>query len=78
MQTFCILACLFQLGLIPVIESLMPKHGLVLELDASGFIRRSLHDQDGLTTYATSHILDLQDRLLIGSYFEPFLLEVKL
>lgn len=67
-----------QLGLIPTFERLAPKHGLVLELDASGQIKQSLHDQSGDVTYATSHILELEDRLLIGSYFEPFILEVPL
>ncbi len=72
------LCMLLQLGLVSIAESLVPKHGLVLELDNGGHIVRSLHDQEGLTTHATSHILDLQDQLLIGSYFEPFLIEVEL
>ena len=59
-------------------ERLAPKHGLVLELDINGVIQRSLHDQSGEIMYATSHVLDLKDRLLVGSYFEPFILEVTL
>ena len=61
-----------------LVEMMVPSHSLILEVNPSGEIVQSLHDYGGDTTSATSHILDLGDRLLIGSYFAPFLLELKL
>ena len=62
--------------LMPLVEMLFPKHGLVLEIGTDGQIVRSLHDQGGYITFATSHILDRGDNLIIGSYFAPFLVQV--
>lgn len=61
-----------------VLEYLLPKHGLVLEVGPDGQLVRSLHDQGGQITHATSHILDRGNSLLIGSYFAPYLLELDL
>lgn len=61
-----------------LLEMIIPKHGLIVEIDADGAIVQSFHDEGGDVTYATSHVLDLGEKLLIGSYFAPFLLELKL
>ena len=68
-RTFC---CFLQLGLARVIAHSLPKHALVLELDSSGSIVRSLHDDGGRVLGSISHVLDLGDRLLLGSYEAPY------
>ena len=47
-------------------------------MDESGHIVRSLHDQGGEVTTSVSHVLDLGDSLVIGSYHAPFVLKVDL
>lgn len=67
-----------QLGLVPVIERLLPHHAMVVELNPAGEVVRSFHDQGGDVTTSVSHVLDMGDKLLIGSYHAPFLLLLNL
>lgn len=60
-----------QLGLARPMVHYFPKHALVLELNSGGDIVRSLHDQGGWVLGSISHVLDLGDRLLLGSYEAP-------
>lgn len=52
---------------------LIQKHAMIIELDSSGRIVRSLHDPKGLVTTSVSSVLDLGDKLLLGSYFAPYI-----
>lgn len=52
---------------------MVPKYGLVIELDMEGNIVRSLHDQSGATLPACSEVHDEKGVLYFGSYFLPFL-----
>ena len=76
----CVIPMLLQFNLLHwmIALGLIPQHGLVLELDKDGQVIRSLHDVGGETTRATSHILELDNSLLIGSYDAPFLVRVEL
>lgn len=67
-----------QLHLLPLVERFFPKHGLIVELDANGRVFRSLHDQGGDVVVSTSHVLDMGDTLLIGSYSCPYIIKVNL
>lgn len=69
-----------QFNLIPILKWLgfLPAHGLVLELDKEGKVVRSLHDKGEKLTDSTSHILERDNSLVIGSYHAPFLLRVNL
>ena len=69
---------LLQLYLLPLVESLFPKYGLILELDVNGQISKSLHDKGGDVVTSTSHVLDLGDTLLLGSYQSPYIIKVNL
>ena len=60
-----------QLGLARFLYHSIPKHALVLEVDQDGHILRSLHDKGGDVAYSVSHVLDLGDKLLLGSYEVP-------
>ena len=61
-----------------MLEAMLPHHGLVLELDGEGHVKRSFHDVGGEVTTTTSHILELDDVLVIGSYHAPYLVKLKL
>ena len=64
--------------MVTLLEMVLPQHSMILELSANGTIVQSLHDYGGDVTRATSHVLDLGDKLLIGSYSAPFLLNLQL
>ena len=65
-------SALLQLHLAQLIAESAPKHALIFEVDSQGQITRSLHDQGGHVLHgAISHVLDLGDRLLLGSYEAP-------
>ncbi|XP_064392357.1 adipocyte plasma membrane-associated protein-like isoform X2 [Halichondria panicea] len=66
------------LFMVTLLEMVLPQHSMILELSANGTIVQSLHDYGGDVTRATSHVLDLGDKLLIGSYSAPFLLNLQL
>lgn len=73
--------CVFlKFHLLPLLRmtGLLIDHGLVLEMDKDGQVVRSLHDEGGHTTSTTSHILEVDNSLLIGSYHAPYLIRVKL
>ena len=55
------------------IGRMVPKYGLVLEMDAQGNIIGSLHDQTGTTMPAVSEVREVDGVLYFGSYFLPFL-----
>ncbi len=60
-------------------ELFIPAHGLALELDEEGHIIRSLHDQGGSVTFATSQVLELENgEMFVGSYFAPYLIRLKI
>ncbi len=61
-----------------LVEMILPQHSMILEIDTNGTLVQSLHDYDGEITRSTSHVLDLGDKLLIGSYSAPFLLKLVL
>ena len=61
----------FQLGLAELLAHYLPRHTLVIEVDLDGRIVRSLHDKGGRVLRSVSHVLDLGDRLLLGSYEAP-------
>ncbi|XP_029604259.1 adipocyte plasma membrane-associated protein isoform X3 [Salmo trutta] len=52
---------------------LLPRYGLVLELDAEGEVVGSLHDPTGSLTWAVSDVFAHQGRLYLGSTDLPFL-----
>lgn len=60
-----------QLHLAQFIARIFPKHGLIIEVDTRGQITRSLHDEGGEVIESISHVLDIGDRLLLGSYEAP-------
>eukprot|EP00731_Ephydatia_muelleri_P022650 Em0015g233a len=62
-----------QSKLMASIKALVQKHGMIVELDASGQIVRSLHDPNGVVVTSTSSVLDLGDTLFIGSYSAPYI-----
>lgn len=68
----------FQFDLLPLLERMVPTHVMVLELDGSGQVVRSLHDSNAEVTGPVSTILDMGDKLLLGSYFAPYLVVVPL
>ena len=65
-----------QLKLMHFLMKLIQKHAMVIELDPSGKVVRSLHDPSGLITTSVSSVLDLGDKLLLGSYFAPYIVTV--
>ena len=69
-----------KFNLVPLLRrvGVIPDYGLVLEMDGEGRVVRSLHDMGGETTSTTSHIVEIDNSLLIGSYHAPYLLRVKL
>ena len=62
-----------QPKLMASIKALVQKHGMIVELDASGQIVRSLHDPNGVVVTSSTTVLDLGDTLLIGSYYAPYI-----
>ena len=61
------------------IGRMVPKYGMIIELDAQGNIISSMHDQTASTFPAVSEVQEKDGVLYIGSYFLPFLgrLELK-
>lgn len=57
-----------KLGLAHQIAHFLPKHALIIEIDSIG---HSFHDKGGMVLGSVSHVLDLGDRLLLGSYEAP-------
>ncbi|XP_013778705.1 adipocyte plasma membrane-associated protein-like isoform X2 [Limulus polyphemus] len=60
-----------------MIFQLIPKYGLILELNSNGEIIRSMHSPDGSVPFLTE-VLELSDSLYVGSFINPFLLRIKL
>lgn len=60
-----------------VLFETMPQYGLIVELDASGKIIRSLHSPDH-KIHLLSEVLEHDGYLYLGSYRNPFLGRVKL
>ncbi|XP_013792746.2 adipocyte plasma membrane-associated protein-like, partial [Limulus polyphemus] len=56
--------------------SLMPRYGMVVELDKKGKIIRSLQSSDGQVAML-SEVLEHNGNLYIGSFINPFLLKLK-
>ncbi|XP_076464184.1 adipocyte plasma membrane-associated protein-like [Babylonia areolata] len=61
-----------------VMTSLIPKHGLVVELDKDGNILRSLHDPQGHHVPAVSEAMERDGVLHLGSYYLPYMSRVYL
>ena len=61
-----------QLRLVHFVAHSLPKHALIIEVDSEGNILRSFHDKGGHRLQSISHVLDLGDRLLLGSYEAPY------
>ena len=61
------LQCSLQIFSQEKLTSFLPKHGLILELDKTGNIVRSLHDPTGIQSDA-SEIEEKDGVLYIGSY----------
>ena len=74
-KSFCVL---LQFDLLPLLEKIIPTHVMVLELDEQGNVVRSLHDNNAEVTGPASTVLDMGDKLLLGSYFAPYLVVVPL
>ena len=55
------------------IGRMVPKYGMIIELDAQGNIISSMHDQTASTFPAVSEVQEKDGVLYIGSYFLPFL-----
>lgn len=72
MYNFLSLSLSLQLGLSRFIAHNLPKHALIIEVDEDGRILRSFHDDGGKVLGSISHVLDLGDRLLLGSYEAPY------
>lgn len=53
--------------------SMIPKYGLLIELDAQGQIIRSLHDPSGQVVPAVSEADEKDGVLYLGSYYLPYL-----
>ena len=62
-----------QLQLVNLIKLVMPQHGLIFKLDNDGHIVKTLHDVGGTVTSTASHVLDLGDQLIVGSYTAPYI-----
>ncbi|KAL8615676.1 hypothetical protein ACOMHN_034826 [Nucella lapillus] len=59
-----------------VMRALIPKHGLLVELDKGGNIIRSLHDPQGHRVPAVSEASEKDGVLYLGSYYLPYLSRV--
>eukprot|EP00731_Ephydatia_muelleri_P022648 Em0015g231a len=66
-------ALVYKSKLMASIKALVQKHGMIVELDASGQIVRSLHDPNGVVVTSSTTVLDLGDTFLIGSYYAPYI-----
>ena len=55
----------------------MPAYGLILEVDTDGTILRSYHDPRGAVLAEASEVVELEDRLYIGSYHESHIVELE-
>ena len=56
----------------------MPGYGLILEMDTEGNILRSYHDSQGAVLTEASEVMDLGNKLYIGSYHSPHIIELEL
>lgn len=67
-----------KFDLLPILEKIVPTHAMIVEVDNRGHMVRSLHDSGGKVTGPPSTVLDMKDKLLLGSYFAPHLVVVPL
>ena len=58
------------------LSSWLPAYGLILEVDTDGTILRSYHDPKGAVVTEASEVIDLEDRLYIGSYHSRHIVEL--
>ena len=58
------------------LSSWLPAYGLILEVDTDGTILRSYHDPQGAVLSEASEVIDLEDRLYIGSYHSCHIVEL--
>ena len=70
-------AC-FQLVSQEAMVSMIPKHGLLLELNKDGKVIRTLHDPTGKQVPAVSEAEEKNGVIYLGSYNLPYLSRVYL
>ncbi|XP_022238787.1 adipocyte plasma membrane-associated protein-like isoform X2 [Limulus polyphemus] len=58
-----------------LIFQLLPKYGMIMELNSDGEILRSMHSPDGSISYL-SEVLEFQDNLYVGSFINSFLVKM--
>lgn len=56
----------------------MPGYGLILEVDTDGTILGSYHDPQGAVLTEASEVIDLEDKLYIGSYHSSYIVELEM
>ena len=57
--------------------SYFSSYGLLLEVDMEGTILHSYHDPNGLVVSDASEVIELEDKMYIGSYKAPYIVEIE-
>ena len=60
------------------IMKLIPKYGLLVHLDESGIITKTLHDPSGTKVPSVSEVEDKDGVLYLGSYLLPYISKIYL
>ena len=68
---------LLQLQLVNELDHPGPLHNMILLVDEEGRVVKSLHDMTGKVVVKVSEVFEMDDEVIIGSFFTPFLVRMK-
>jgi len=66
-----------QFELVNKLDHPGPLHNMILLFDEEGRVVRSLHDPTGKVVRQVSEVFEMDDEVIIGSFFTPFLVRMK-
>ncbi|XP_065890169.1 adipocyte plasma membrane-associated protein-like isoform X2 [Dysidea avara] len=68
---------LAKLQLVNELDHPGPLHNMILLVDEEGRVVKSLHDMTGKVVVKVSEVFEMDDEVIIGSFFTPFLVRMK-
>ena len=67
-----------QLGIINLLDHPDALHTMLLLVDEEGSMIHSMHDPSGKVVEGISEVLEVNNELIIGSFFAPFMAKMTL
>ena len=68
---------MLQFELVNKLDHPGPLHNMIILVDEEGRVVRGLHDPTGKVVHKASEVFEMDDEVIIGSFFTPFLVWMK-